>query len=122
MFVPKPAATSIFIIIGLGFVMERHFANAHNHRPADETIRRRTLRGMDDPSPLLHVPAELVGATNAMDNLLTETTSFWGRNLQGSGSLGKGGGGSGKGGGGGKVRHAWNKMCFANEAVCPTFS
>lgn len=103
MFVVKPATTSLFAIIALGPFFDGHVASAHNRRP-DESLRRRTLRGNDDPSP----PASEIVATDAMDDLLIETASFWGRNLQGSGSSGKGKGGSGKGGssGGGKVRQS----------------
>jgi hypothetical protein len=119
MFVVKPAATSLFVVIVLGSVLDGHVANAHNRRRPDETIRRRTLRGNDGPSSP-PPPAGIV-ATNALDDVLIETASFWGRNLQGSGSFGKGKGGSGKGGsGGGKVRHRYrhaaqhSQICFAS--------
>ena len=106
MFVVKPAATSLFVAIALNSILEGHVANAHNRRRSDETIRRRTVRGNDGPSPPAPPAAEIVGlATNALDDVLIETASFWGRNLKGSGSFGKGKGGSGKGGSvGGKVR------------------
>ena len=109
MFVVKPAATSLFVAIALNSILEGHVANAHNRRRSDETIRRRTLRGNDGPSPPAPPAAEIVGlATNALDDVLIETASFWGRNLKGSGSFGKGKGGSGKGGSvGGKVRHCY---------------
>ena len=105
MFVVKPAATSFLVVIVLGSILEGHVANAHNRRRSDETIRR-TLRGNNGPSP--PPPLAEIVATNALDDVLVETASFWGRSLQGSGSFGKGKGGSGKGGGGGgKVRHRY---------------
>ena len=96
MFVVKPAATSFLVVIVLGSILEGHVANAHNRRRSDETIRR-TLRGNNGPSP--QPPLAEIVATNALDDVLVETASFWGRSLQGSGSFGKGKGGSGKGGG-----------------------
>ena len=129
MFVVKPAATSFLVVIVLGSILEGHVANAHNRRRSDETIRRRTLRGNDGPSP--PPPLAEILATNALEDVLVETASFWGRNLQGSGSFGKGKGGSGKGGrGGGKVRHRYVYLDMyrhlldrlAKKMFCPTFN
>lgn len=88
MFVVKPAATSFLVVIVLGSILEGHVANAHNRRRSDETIRRRTLRGNDGHSP--PPPLAEISATIALEDVLVETASFWGRNLQGSGSFGKG--------------------------------
>ena len=85
MFVAKPVANSLFTLITLGYLLEGHVAGAHYHR---------SLRGVDSSA------APEVVAANEMDFLLAETASFWGRNLNGSGSGGKGKGGRGKGGGG----------------------
>lgn len=93
MFVAKPVANSLFTLITLGYLLEGHVAGAHYHR-TDEMTRRRSLRGVDSSA------APEVVAANEMDFLLAETATFWGRNLNGSGSGGKGKGGRGKGGGG----------------------
>ena len=121
MFVVKPAATSFLVVIVLGSILEGRVANAHNRRRSDETIRR-TLRGNNGPSP--PPPLAEIVATNALDDVLVETASFWGRSLQGSGSFGKGKGGSGKGGGGGgKVRHRYRYVyldMYRHTCICST--
>lgn len=134
MFVVKPAATSFLVVIALGSILEGRVANAHYRRRSDETIRR-TLRGNNGPS--LPPPLAEIVATNALDDVLVETASFWGRTLQGSGSFGKGKGRSGKGGrGGGKVRHRYRyvyldmyrhhlldrfaRKCFAQQPATAT--
>ena len=118
MFVAKPVANSLFTLIALGYLVEGHVAGAHYRRP-DEMTHRRSLRGLDSSA------APEVVAANEMDFLLAETASFWGRNLNGSGSGGKGKGGRGKGGGGQvrlvpiKFLRCANMCCLS--VTCPMY-